>query len=112
MGKVAGQLKNLAKELKCPVLALAQMNRGHDSRLVYNKKDSRPSLSDLADSSSIEKFADQVLFLHRQFIVNRERPGEADVYVAKNRHGPNIDFRLGFSQELAKFYDYNEEISL
>lgn len=109
VGQVAEKLKTLAKEVGCPVLALAQMNRNVESRLVHNKRDSRPMMSDLADSSNIEKFADQVVFLHRQYTVNKERPGEADVFVSKNRHGAVGDFKLGFSHELAKFYDYVEQ---
>jgi replicative DNA helicase len=109
VGQVAEKLKTLAKEIGCPVLALAQMNRNVEGRLVYNKKDSRPVMSDLADSSAIEKFADQVIFMQRPYLINRERPGEVDFFVAKNRHGDTKDFKMGFSGELTKFYDYIPE---
>jgi replicative DNA helicase len=112
VGAVSEKLKTLAKEIGCPVLALAQMNRNVEGRLVHNKKDSRPMMSDLADSSATEKWADQVIFMQRPYLINKERPGEVDFFVVKNRHGDTKDFKLGFSGELTKFYDMKEEQGL
>jgi replicative DNA helicase len=109
IGVVAEKLKTLSKELGCPVLALAQMSRAVESRQVHNKKESRPMMSDLADSSSLEKWSDCVIFMQRPFLINRERPGEVDFFVSKNRHGNVRDFTMGFSGELTKFFDKESE---
>jgi replicative DNA helicase len=75
--------KNLARELEVPVVLLAQLNRG-----VENREDKRPRLADLRESGAIEQDADVVMFLHRPEVYDPEdRPGEADVIVAKNRRG-------------------------
>lgn len=84
VGELSEGLKNLGKELDCPVVALAQLNRGSTDR-----RDPRPVLSDLRESGRIEADADHVWLLHRQDLVDRESTtGELEVIVAKNRNGP------------------------
>lgn len=85
--KISGDLKQLARSLKVPIIALAQLSRENEKR--QNK---RPSLSDLRDSGSIEQDADGVLFLYRPDYYQEEKPKEwegsyVECAVAKNRHG-------------------------
>jgi replicative DNA helicase len=92
-------LKRLARELSCPVLAVAQL-----SRAVEQRPDKRPVLSDLRESGQIEADADCVLMLYRDdyYDPDSERPGEMDIIVRKNRHGrlgqvtTRIDERLHY----------------
>jgi replicative DNA helicase len=92
-------LKRLARELKCPVLAVAQL-----SRAVEQRPDKRPVLSDLRESGQIEADSDCVLMLYRDdyYDPDSERPGEMDIIVRKNRQGrlgqvtTQIDTRLRF----------------
>jgi replicative DNA helicase len=92
-------LKRLARELRCPVIAVAQL-----SRAVENRPDKRPLLSDLRESGQIEADADCVLMLYRDdyYDAQSERPGEMDIIVRKNRQGKlgtttlRIDRRLRF----------------
>lgn len=78
-------LKLLAKELSCPVVAAAQLNRN-----VEGRGDKRPMLSDLRDSGSVEQDADIVVLLHREnyYNANTPRGNEMDLIVAKHRNGP------------------------
>jgi replicative DNA helicase len=92
-------LKRLARELSCPVLAVAQL-----SRAVEQRPDKRPVLSDLRESGQIEADADCVLMLYRDdyYDPDSERPGEMDIIVRKNRQGrlghvtTRIDQRLRY----------------
>ncbi|HLQ43781.1 MAG TPA: DnaB-like helicase C-terminal domain-containing protein, partial [Planctomycetaceae bacterium] len=93
------RLKYLAKELNLPVIALAQLNRG-----VELREDKRPRLADLRESGAIEQDADVVLFLHRPAAYDPEdRPGEADIIVAKNRNGPIGTVTLSWLSESMRF---------
>ncbi len=84
ISSITRRLKFTAKDLNVPVIALAQLNRG-----VEQREDKRPKLSDLRESGAIEQDADLVMFLHRPDAYNPEdRPGEADLILAKNRPGP------------------------
>lgn len=83
VGELSEGLKGLAKELRVPVIALAQVNRGPSDR-----QDKRPQMSDLRESGRIEADADQVWLLHRQDLVDpKSATGELEVIVAKNRNG-------------------------
>lgn len=95
------QLKHLAKELHLPVIVLAQLNRAIEAR-----EDKRPRLSDLRESGSIEQDADVVMFLHRPEAFDpKDRPGEADLAVAKNRNGPTGIAHLSWLASRTQFAD-------
>ncbi|MBN1374109.1 replicative DNA helicase [Candidatus Dojkabacteria bacterium] len=100
ISEVSMGLKNLARELKVPVVALSQLSRGVESRT-----DRTPQLSDLRDSGSIEQDADVVMFIHREEQYNQEteRKGVADIIIAKHRNGPVGRVELAFVKELASF---------
>lgn len=98
-------LKLLAKELEIPVIAVAQLNRGPEART-----DHRPMLSDLRESGSLEQDADVVFLLNRPEVYNSEdRPGEADVIVAKHRNGRTDTIVLSFQGQMARFVDMARE---
>lgn len=98
---ITRRLKYLSKELNVPVVALAQLNRG-----VELREDKRPRLADLRESGSIEQDADVVMFLHRPAAYDPEdRPGEADIIIAKNRHGPIGTVTLSWLSDSMRFGD-------
>ena len=105
---ITESLKNLAKELNVPVIALSQLNRGVESREGLEGK--RPQLSDLRESGAIEQEADVVIFLHRPEyyrIYNddngRDLHGMAQVVIAKHRKGATGDVLLTFRSEFTRF---------
>ena len=101
---ISASLKELAKELQIPVVALAQLNRAPEQR--GSKRDGpKYQLSDLKESGAIEQDADVVMFLHREEHVDREteRKGEADLIVAKQRNGPTGKIVLAFQDKYTKF---------
>ena len=96
-------LKEIAKDLDLPVVALSQL-----SRAVEQRHDKRPILSDLRESGSIEQDADLVMFLYRDEYYERDeaddsKKGIAEVIVAKHRNGPTGDFNVAFISRYAKF---------
>lgn len=95
-------LKNLARELDVPVLALSQLSRALEMR-----SDKRPMLSDLRESGSIEMDSDVVMFIYREdmYVENSERPNVADVIIAKQRNGPTGVASLYFRAEHQRFSD-------
>ena len=93
------QIKLLAKELGIPVIAISQLNRGSEQRT-----DKKPLLSDLRESGSLEQDADMVILLHREDAYNKdERPGEADLIVAKHRNGETRTVTVAFQGHLSRF---------
>ena len=90
-------LKNLAREFKVPVVALSQL-----SRAVETREDSRPQLSDLRDSGSIEQDADVVMFLSRPDRDNRE---DYVLSIAKHRAGSTGDIPLKFKGDRTRFFE-------
>jgi replicative DNA helicase len=97
--KITRRLKRLAKELKIPIVVLAQLNRDLEKR--DNK---RPQLSDLRSSGSIEQDADVVMFLYRHEVYHPgEKEGECEVIVAKQRNGPTGTVRIGYLKEQTRF---------
>jgi len=95
---ISQALKNLARELKVPVLALSQLSRAVEQRGGVK----RPQLSDLRDSGSIEQDADVVMFLYRPDDEDRENVG---LVVAKHRNGPTGEIPLFFKANRTKFYE-------
>lgn len=95
-------LKTLAKELKVPIIALAQLNRSVESR-----KPPKPKLADLRESGGIEQDADLVLMIYREEIYDEqtERKGLADILVEKQRNGPLTEFQLIFQGKFSRFLD-------
>lgn len=100
VAEISQGLKNIAREIDIPVIALSQLSRAIESR---NSR--RPQLSDLRDSGSIEQDADVVMFIDREETYNpdTERKGVADIIVAKHRNGPTGDVSLAFVKEIASF---------
>ncbi len=101
---ISAALKETAKELQIPVVAMAQLNRAPEHRGA-RKEGPRYQLSDLKESGAIEQDADVVIFLHREDQVDRdtERKGEADLIVAKQRNGPTGKVVLAFIDKYTKF---------
>ena len=98
---ISRRLKQLAKDLDVPVIALSQMNRG-----VVNREDKRPRLCDLRESGAIEQDADMVMFLHRPDAYDPEdQPGFAELILAKNRSGPQCIINLEWKKETMQFVD-------
>ena len=96
---VARALKNLAKELKVPVLALSQLNRE-----LERAKDHRPQLADLRESGEIEQAADIVGFLYRACVYDSTAAQEdAEIIVRKQRNGPPFTANVKYLRELTKF---------
>jgi replicative DNA helicase len=97
-------LKNLARDLNVPVIALAQLNRGPEQR-----KDSEPDMADLRDSGGIEQDADVVILLHRKAVEgDREwEKSEVTMNIAKNRHGTTNKVWLRFEGHLARMVELN-----
>lgn len=102
---ITAALKELAKELQIPVVAMAQLNRAPETRGGKGDKGPKYQLSDLKESGSIEQDADVVIFIHRddQFNKDSERKGEADLIVAKQRNGPTGKIVLAFLDKFTKF---------
>lgn len=97
VSEITQALKNMARELKIPVLACAQL-----SRAVESRGEKRPQLSDLRESGSIEQEADVVMFLYREDDDNRS---DVKLYIAKHRNGPTGELDLFFRGDRTKFYE-------
>lgn len=103
IGSISRGLKNLAKEMNVPIIALAQLNRGVEAR-----QDKRPLMSDLRDSGEVEQDADIILMLHREemYSNNPEFEGIAELLIRKNRNGPTGEITLRFEKEISRLSDY------
>lgn len=97
--EISRSLKNLARELQVPVIALSQLSRAVEQR------GGRPRLSDLRDSGSIEQDADVVMFIHRDDKVNKEsdQPNIAEILIEKHRNGPVGKVDLYFDDKRTTF---------
>jgi replicative DNA helicase len=102
-------LKQLARELQCPVLLLSQLSRECEKRV-----DKRPIPSDLRDSGSIEQDADKILMLYRESEYNEDcdNPNLTEVLIRKNRHGPKGCVELHFTHEKMSFVNRNDSAPL
>lgn len=115
VGDVSNQLKNLAKQLKCPVLVASQLNRkcverGQAALRERRTPDYRPELGDLRESGNIEQDADGVLFLSRhEIFAPGFRTGQADIVVAKQRNGPTGSEVFKWLGSATRFLDPKSE---
>ena len=107
VAEISAGLKALAKELKVPVIVLAQLNRGPETRAGNSV--GVPRMSDLRESGSIEQDADMIGLLYRSDYYaddeaqRQQLAGQASLHLAKNRNGPTGDIPLHFEAELMRF---------
>ncbi|MFA7105746.1 MAG: replicative DNA helicase [Candidatus Izemoplasmatales bacterium] len=106
VSEISRVLKEMARELKIPVVALSQLSRSIEQR---KGDDKRPKMSDLRESGSIEQDADIIIFLYVKDEDNDDerKRNLTQFSVAKNRHGTPGDFKLIFNKETSKFNSYS-----
>lgn len=100
ISEISRSLKELARELNVPVIALSQL-----SRAVESRQDHRPQLADLRESGAIEQDADLVVLLMREeyYMPTEENKGIAELIIAKQRNGPTGTVKLAFIKEYMRF---------
>jgi replicative DNA helicase len=102
VSRISRQLKLLARELQCPILALSQLSRD-----IEKRQSKVPQLSDLRDSGSLEQDADIVIFIAREDVANETAPaGMADLHVAKQRNGPLGVVGVRFDAPTTRFLNF------
>jgi replicative DNA helicase len=109
VSEISRVLKEMAREMKIPVIALSQLSRN-----VERRDDRKPVMADLRDSGSIEQDADIILFLYRDDYYNpktTDRPNQVDIYISKNRQGATHTdgFRLSFNKPCSYFENLHGE---
>lgn len=105
IASISRGLKGLAKELDCPVLCLAQVNRDCESR-----QDKRPHMSDLRESGAIEADADLIIMIYRDEVYNKDSQmkGVAEILVRANRHGACGEVYTSFQGNITRFKDLDK----
>lgn len=109
IGEISRALKNLARELRIPVIALSQL-----SRAVENRPSKIPQLSDLRESGSLEQDSDIVLMMYREdyYEEDTDRKGLTDIFIRKHRNGPTGHIELMFEKEKMRFLDIERQRTL
>jgi replicative DNA helicase len=102
--EISQAMKNIAREVKCPVLALSQL-----SRSVEQRGNAKPMLADLRDSGSIEQDADVVMFLWRPEDEEKMQENHIKLTVAKHRNGPTGEIDLVFRGDRTRFYGMDKK---
>jgi replicative DNA helicase len=103
VSEISRMLKTLAREINIPILCLSQLSRKVEERAGH-----RPMMSDLRESGSIEQDSDVVMFLlRREYYDPYDKPGLAELIVAKNRHGAVGNINLTYRKEMAQFANYS-----
>ncbi len=109
ISEITRNLKNLARELEVPIIAVSQLNRSLESR-----EDKRPRLADLRESGSIEQDADVVMFIYRHEYYHpedQERRGIAEVIIAKHRAGSTGPVEMTFQPEFTRFANLGRDVT-
>jgi replicative DNA helicase len=109
IAQISRNLKNLARELEVPIIAVSQLNRSLEAR-----EDKRPRLSDLRESGSIEQDADVVMFVYRHEYYHpeeQEKKGIAEVIVAKHRAGSTGPVEMTFQPEFTRFANLGRDVT-
>lgn len=109
ISEITRNLKNLARELEVPIIAVSQLNRSLESR-----EDKRPRLADLRESGAIEQDADVVMFIYRHEYYHpeeQEKKGIAEVIVAKHRAGSTGPVEMTFQPEFTRFANLGRDVT-
>lgn len=108
VGETTKALKQLAREIGCPIIVLSQLNRGVEAR-----EDKRPMMSDLRDSGSVEQDADVIMFLYRDEYYDADSPakGIAEVIISKQRKGAVGTVQLAFLKNITRFVNLERKFN-